>query len=76
MSALARYFMLSNKDVAGYDKTKTEITNSLESLGAEIHFDDNVSHISKSFLKPKETLVIYTPAIPNDHSELNYYFRF
>ena len=41
MSALARYFMLSNKDVAGYDKTKTEITNSLESLGAEIHFDDN-----------------------------------
>ncbi|HEX9827517.1 MAG TPA: UDP-N-acetylmuramate--L-alanine ligase [Flavobacteriaceae bacterium] len=73
MSALARYFDANNKYVAGYDKTKTEITDSLESLGIKIHFEDDVNNIESRFLNPDTTLIIYTPAIPKDHKELNYF---
>jgi UDP-N-acetylmuramate--alanine ligase len=73
MSALARYFMAANKNVAGYDKTKTEITDALEVLGANIHFNDDVAKISKHFKSGQDTLIVYTPAIPKDHSELNYF---
>ncbi len=75
MSALARYFVANGKQVAGYDKTATELTNELESIGVEIHFNDSVSNISQDFLNPKETLVVYTPAIPKEHSELNYFLN-
>ena len=73
MSALARYFMAANKSVAGYDKTKTEITDALQVLGASIHFNDEVAEISKHFFRSQDTLIVYTPAIPKDHSELNYF---
>ncbi|PTM09567.1 MAG: UDP-N-acetylmuramate--L-alanine ligase [Bacteroidetes bacterium] len=73
MSALARYFMASNKNVAGYDKTKTDITDALEALGADIHFNDNVAEISNQFFNDQDTLVVYTPAIPKNHAELNYF---
>ena len=75
MSALARYFVAQEKHVAGYDKTKTELTNNLEALGIEIHFEDTINNISQSFLNPEKTLVVYTPAIPKDHSELNYFLN-
>lgn len=75
MSALARYFIAANKNVAGYDKTQTEITNALEILGADIHFNDNLNDVSKQFFSIHETLVIYTPAIPKNHSELNYFLN-
>jgi UDP-N-acetylmuramate--alanine ligase len=73
MSALARYFIAANKNVAGYDKTKTEITDALDTLGADIHFSDNLAIIDKKYLNNEKTLVVYTPAIPNSHTELNYF---
>jgi UDP-N-acetylmuramate--alanine ligase len=73
MSALARYFKANKKQVAGYDKTPTDITNDLVELGIQIHFEDGVEHIELSFLNPETTLVVYTPAIPKNHSELQYF---
>ena len=73
MSAIARYFVANGKQVAGYDKTPTEITKSLEDLGVEIHFEDDIKYIANSFLNPENTLVVYTPAVPKNHSELNYF---
>ena len=73
MSALARYFLANGKHVAGYDKTPTEITKSLQDLGVSIHFNDDVKHIDNEFLNAETTLVVYTPAIPSSHSELCYF---
>jgi UDP-N-acetylmuramate--alanine ligase len=73
MSALARYFDANNKYVAGYDKTRTEITDGLEDLGIKIHFEDDIKQIEQNFLDPETTLIIYTPAIPKDHKELSYF---
>lgn len=73
MSALARYFVANKKLVAGYDKTKTEITDALQNLGVDIHFKDNIELIDPKFLKKEVTLIVYTPAIPQSHSELNYF---
>ncbi|WP_033960079.1 UDP-N-acetylmuramate--L-alanine ligase [Psychroserpens jangbogonensis] len=73
MSALARYFVAKGLTVGGYDKTKTDITNSLEELNVFIHFEDNVDLIQDTFLNKEDTLVVYTPAIPQDHTELNYF---
>jgi UDP-N-acetylmuramate--alanine ligase len=71
MSALARYFDFLGKKVAGYDKTETELTNTLQSLGMVIHYEDNISFIPIDW-NPENTLVIITPAIPIGHSEWNY----
>jgi UDP-N-acetylmuramate--alanine ligase len=73
MSALARYFMNIGKNVAGYDKTKTQLTNELVALGMDIHFEDNLDLIDKKYLDKTNTLVIITPAVPKDHSEWNYF---
>ena len=75
MSALARYFVANNKYVSGYDKTQTEVTNELEKLNIKIHFEDNVNNIDKRYLNPKNTLVVYTPAIPKSNSELIYFIK-
>ncbi len=72
MSALARYFKFLGKNVAGYDKTPSQITSDLSEMGIAIHFDDNVDAIPKIFLNKEETLVVYTPAIPKDHKEFVY----
>ncbi|WP_040247582.1 UDP-N-acetylmuramate--L-alanine ligase [Psychroserpens mesophilus] len=73
MSALARYFVAKGLKVGGYDKTKTDITDALEDLGILIHFEDNLEAISDVFLDKENTLIVYTPAIPKDHTELNYF---
>ncbi len=73
MSALALYFNTTDKYVAGYDKTQTAITDNLEDKGIDVHFEDNVSHIKDRYLNPEKTLIVYTPAIPNSHSELTYF---
>ena len=73
MSAIARYFATNGKLVAGYDKTSSQVTDDLEALGVEIHFEDNVKRISDSFLNVDETMVVYTPAISKNHTELNYF---
>ncbi len=68
MSALARYFHQKGVRVSGYDKTPTTLTAQLIKEGIAIHYEDNVS-----FIDPAVQLVVYTPAIPKDHQELNYY---
>ncbi|WP_339917296.1 UDP-N-acetylmuramate--L-alanine ligase [Yeosuana marina] len=73
MSALARYFHANNKVVAGYDKTSTELTNSLLEHGIKIHFEDSVKLVDEKFLNSENTLVVYTPAVPKNHSELEYF---
>ncbi|TYA53157.1 UDP-N-acetylmuramate--L-alanine ligase [Formosa maritima] len=73
MSALARYFHAKNKRVAGYDKTQTDITDGLESIGIQVHFNDSVANIPDAFLNYDTTLVVYTPAIPKDNMELVYF---
>jgi UDP-N-acetylmuramate--alanine ligase len=68
MSALARYFLNKNVVVSGYDKTSTSLTQKMKAEGMHIHYQDNVDLIDKD-----ADLVVYTPAIPEDHKELNYY---
>lgn len=73
MSAIARYFSVNGKEVAGYDKVETPITNSLKNIGIEIHFEDLVKNIPLSFLDKKSTVVVYTPAVSDEHKELTYF---
>ena len=73
MSAIARYFKASGKQVSGYDKTQTDITTSLEGLGIAVHFEDAIVNIEDQYLNPESTVVVYTPAVPKSHSELRYF---
>jgi UDP-N-acetylmuramate--alanine ligase len=73
MSAIARYFAVNGKRVAGYDKTPSQITSGLEELGIKIHFEDRLKNIPISFLDKNKTLVVYTPAVSKNHTELNYF---
>lgn len=75
MSALARYFKSVGKVVSGYDKTRTEITFDLARLGIKIHFEDDIKHIENIFQNKKNTLIVYTPAIPRFHKQLNYFLE-
>ena len=67
MSALAKFFKSQGKNVSGYDLTQTPLTDTLTQMGIDIHYDTNVDKIPNDL-----DLVIYTPAIPKDHSELVY----
>ncbi len=67
MSALAKYFLYNNAIVSGYDKTKTDITTTLEQSGIAIHYEDDVESMPKQI-----DIVIYTPAIPATLNELKY----
>lgn len=73
MSALIRYFLSKGKRVAGYDKTPSDLTEQLNREGAGIHYEDNIANIPEAFRNPAETLVVYTPAVPESHSELTYF---
>jgi len=73
MSALARYFQFIGKNVAGYDKTATQLTDELIQNGLEIHFQDDVNLIDEQYKNPTNTLVVVTPAVPKDHTEWNYF---
>jgi len=76
MSALARYFIDNNKTVSGYDRTASVITKSLEEAGINIHYEDDIDLIPQDVITGKaDSLIIYTPAIPTDHSELNYFLN-
>jgi UDP-N-acetylmuramate--alanine ligase len=70
MSALARYFKAKGFDVAGYDRTSTLLTKELEAEGISIHYNDDVALIPELYKDPQNTMVVYTPAIPSDMSEL------
>lgn len=73
MSALARYFRAKGKQVAGYDKTPSDLTAALIDEGVRIHYADDISLIPEDCKQPDSTLVVYTPAIPETHTELNYF---
>lgn len=76
MSALARYFKAIGKQVAGYDKTQTALTEELKGENIDVHFNDDVQAIPLAFMeanRKSNILVVYTPAIPKDHSELNFF---
>ena len=68
MSVLARYYLSKHAMVSGYDKTPTPLSKQMESEGIAIHYEDNVELLDKD-----AGLVVYTPAIPKDHKEFNYY---
>ena len=68
MSAIARYFHSKGFSVSGYDKTPTDLTKELEAAGITVYYDEDVNRIPKHV-----ELVVYTPAVPDDHAELVYY---
>lgn len=68
MSAIARYFHSKGVAVSGYDKTPTDLTKELEAAGIGVHYNDDVDAIPKD-----ADIVVYTPAVPQEHAELNYY---
>ncbi len=70
MSALARYFKSLGVQVSGYDKTETALTKQLSAEGIHIHYEDNIGLIEKT-----AQLVVYTPAVPKDHGELNFFLQ-
>lgn len=74
MSALARYFKAIGKNVAGYDKTPTELTSELIESGIPIHFEDSIAMIPEHF-NQDNTLVVVTPAVPVTHSQWNYFLE-
>lgn len=73
MSALVRYFLHKGYQVGGYDKTPTPLTMQLVEEGAQIHYEEDVNLIPDCFKDKETTLVIYTPAIPNEHQELQFF---
>ena len=76
MSALARFFNANGKKIAGYDKTPTPLTDELISENIDIHFEDNLNLVPENFKNLSDkinVLIIYTPAMPLDFSELNWF---
>jgi UDP-N-acetylmuramate--alanine ligase len=68
MSAIARYFHFKGLEVSGYDRTQTDLTKLLEEEGISIHYEEDLDAIPKD-----ADLVVYTPAMPTDHTGLVYY---
>jgi len=73
MSALARYFKAGGRQVAGYDRTITELTLLLEKEGINVHYEDDPDLIPDAYRSPENTLVVLTPAVPADHAELAWF---
>ncbi|GAB4297584.1 MAG: UDP-N-acetylmuramate--L-alanine ligase [Marinilabiliales bacterium] len=74
MSALAKYFLSKGCYVAGYDKTRSSITNDLIKAGIYICFDEEINLIPENIINhPDDTLIIYTPAVPTNHKQLIYF---
>jgi len=75
MSALARFFKSQGKYVAGYDKTASVLTKELEAEGILVTFKDDISEIPKQFKDSEKTLVVYTPAVPKENLQLQYFIE-
>ena len=73
MSAIARYFLKKGLVVGGYDKTPSDLTRQLEKEGMLIHYEENIDEIPHICKQVKKCLVIYTPAIPDNHKELQFF---
>ena len=73
MANLERYFLALGHDVAGYDKTPSQLTDALEKEGVRLTFEDKADNIPPQFRNPEETLVVYTPAVPADSPILTWF---
>lgn len=73
MAALERYFLSLGKKVAGYDRVSSDLVNDLKKEGIEIVFDDDPELIPEDFRNPADTLVCYTPAVPDSHRGLKWF---
>lgn len=73
MAALERYFLSQGKNVGGYDRTRTALTDELEAEGVDITFDESAESIPERFRNPEDTLVVYTPAVPDSHQSLKWF---
>lgn len=73
MSAIARFFLSRETPVGGYDHTPSVLTERLKAEGAHVIYDDDPDEISPVFKNPRNTLVVYTPAIPSDNKVLGYF---
>lgn len=73
MAALERYCLSKGMEVGGYDRTPTELTSQLEAEGVAMTFDDSAEAIPAAFRNPEETLVVYTPAVPDSHAGLRWF---
>lgn len=72
MSALARYFKFTGRNVAGYDRTPTALTKAMEAEGIAVHFEDDIRNIPSNW-DPASTLAVFTPALPEEHKELSWF---
>lgn len=75
MSAIARYFLHQGMVVGGYDRTPSDLTRRLEEEGAMVHYEENIDLIPEACKNRDTTLVIYTPAIPDSHKELQFFHQ-
>lgn len=75
MSAIARYFLHKGVVVGGYDKTPSELTEKLCQEGAVVHYEENLGLIPDVCKDPANCLVVYTPAIPQAHKELQFFIQ-
>ena len=73
MSAIARYFLKKGLVVGGYDKTPSDLTRQLEKEGMLIHYEEDLEMIPHICKQKDSCLVVYTPAIPEEHLELQYF---
>ncbi len=73
MSGLAQYFKLAGYNVAGYDRVKSELCDMLENIGVNIHYEENINLIPEIYKNPDYTIVVFTPAIPGEHRELEFF---
>ena len=74
MSALARYFKLKGYNVAGYDRTQTPLTEKMaREEGIAVNYADDENEIAEIYRNAENTLVVYTPAIPRDNRQLNFF---
>ena len=73
MSAIARYFLSRGIIVGGYDRTPSDLTEQLRKEGALIHYEDSVNLIPTPCRDKESTLVVFTPAIPVEHTELTFF---
>ena len=73
MANLVRYYLRHGYPVAGYDRTPSDLTAQLQDEGASLTFKDDVAEIPQEFRNPADTLVVYTPAVPNSNSILSFF---
>ena len=73
MAALARYYLSLGLPVAGYDRTPSALTAELAAEGVVVSYDDAMTAVPEAFRNPAETLVVYTPAVPDSNVPLTFF---